>query len=322
MTVPAPSGPPSADPGAAQATAGTAAAEVAAVRAGDGGARRVLYPILLRELTVLRGRRVGAALLRLTLGGPGLPGLISHCPDEHVRLVFPGHDGVLRLPEPDGDELRWPRPRAVTRDYSLRRFDPDAGEYGELDLDVVLHDGGLASGWARAATPGDRIHAAGPPDGLAVPDRFDRLLLAGDLTALPTMTRWVERLGPGTEARVVVEVDGATGRSGELDELETAAARAGATVLSADRRADGPDALARAVAALPTGPDGRLFAWAAGEAGTVKPLRRMLRDRFGLGPGEHDVTGYWKRGVAEFDDHDHGQHDRGQHDHGRHDHEH
>jgi hypothetical protein len=37
-----------------------------------------------------------------------------------------------------------------------------------------------------------------------------------------------------------------------------------------------------------------------GEAATLAPLRRWVRDDLGLRAGGHDVTGYWKHGVADF----------------------
>lgn len=71
------------------------------------------------------------------------------------------------------------------------------------------------------------------------------------------------------------------------------------------------DALADAVREVRV-PDGEtVFAWIAGEAGSVRPLRRWVRDELGLGPDDHEVTGYWKRGVADFDEDDDHDHDHG-----------
>jgi len=42
-----------------------------------------------------------------------------------------------------------------------------------------------------------------------------------------------------------------------------------------------------------------------GSACTVlRPLRRWARHELGLGSGDARLTGYWKRGVADFDDDD------------------
>ena len=132
------------------------------------------YPIGIRRLTVLRTQRLGPAIVRVTLGGPGLDRFLSFCPTEHVRLVFPDEDGTRRLPEPNGQMLRWPRPMPRSREYTVRRFNPDAGE---LDVDLVLHDGGLAAGWAEAVTAGEQIDVAGPPGGLAVPEPRPRVTI-------------------------------------------------------------------------------------------------------------------------------------------------
>ncbi|MHC3464670.1 siderophore-interacting protein, partial [Streptomyces flavovirens] len=80
---------------------------------------------------------------------------------------------TLRLPERNGAMLRWPRPAVVSREYPVRRYDPDARE---IDIDLALHDGGLASDWAREARPGAVGLVAGPPGGLIVPHSYDRYL--------------------------------------------------------------------------------------------------------------------------------------------------
>ncbi|MBP2365507.1 siderophore-interacting protein [Pseudonocardia parietis] len=260
------------------------------------GATKVPYPIRLRELEVVRTAPVGPSLMRLTLGGPGLAGFHSHCDEEHVRLVFPGDDGVLRLPEQDGDMLNWPRPLPVSREYTVRRHDPDQGE---LDIDLVLHAGGLAADWVRTVQKGERLHVAGPPGGLAIPHGYDRYLLVGDLSALPAIARILERLPADARGWAFVEVADAT------EELSLTAPD-GVEVRWVHRGGDAPgysDALERAVTAVRPPQDTSVFAWVAGEATTIKPLRRWLRDELALGPADRDVTGYWKRGVADFDDH-------------------
>jgi NADPH-dependent ferric siderophore reductase len=269
---------------------------IAAVRAGESGAR-VPYPIGIRELEVRGVRRLTAALARLTLGGPGLAGFQSHVPEEHVRLIFPDERGELRLPEPDGLVLRWPRPLPVSREYTVRRHDPRTGE---LDVDLVLHPGGLAARWVRTARVGERIPVAGPPGGFVLPAAYDRYLFAGDLTALPQIARYLEWLPADATGWAVVEVGGP-------DERLELTAPAGVDVRWVERGGCAPgegDALERAVRALPVPAGGRTFAWVAGEAGAVKPLRGWLRRELGLAPADHVVTGYWKRGVADFDDHD------------------
>ncbi|MFJ8857809.1 siderophore-interacting protein [Streptomyces sp. NPDC102451] len=270
---------------------------IAEVRAGRH-AEKVGYPIGIRETEVVRTAMVGAGLLRVTLGGPGTEGFQAHSPDEHVKLLFPDPDGSLRLPEPNGAMLRWPRPAPVSRQYTVRRYDPATGE---IDIDVALHEGGLASEWASAARPGAVMHLAGPPGGLIVPHTYDRYLLAGDITALPAIARWLEELPRTAKGWAFVEVPDAT------QEIELSAPE-GVEVhwLHRDSRAvDADDALVRAVTAVAVPEGERLYVWVAGEAGQIKPLRRWVRGELGLDKADHDITGYWKRGVADFDEDDH-----------------
>ncbi|MEU9736434.1 siderophore-interacting protein [Streptomyces sp. NPDC048002] len=288
---------------------------IAEVRAGDRP-EKVRYPIRVRETEVVRTAMVGAGLLRVTLGGPGTEGFEAHSPIDHVRLLFPDPDGTLRLPEPNGDLLRWPRPAPVSREYTVRRYDPASGE---IDIDIAPHAGGLASDWALDVKPGAVVHVAGPPGGLIVPPVYDRYLLAGDITALPAIARWLEDLPRDAKGWAFIEV------AGPEEEIELSAPE-GIEVrwLHRGERPPGTgDAMERAVTAV-TVPEGeRLYAWIAGEAGQIRPLRRWVRDELKLTRADHIVTGYWKLGVADFDEEDEPEQPGGAgpaHSHDHHDH--
>ncbi|CAL2068473.1 MULTISPECIES: siderophore-interacting protein [Streptomyces] len=260
---------------------------------------KVRYPIRVRRTEVVRTTTVGAGLLRVTLGGPGTEGFEAHSPIDHVKLLFPEPDGSLRLPEPDGDLLKWPRPAPTSREYTVRRYDPEAGE---IDIDIAPHEGGLASDWAQRVRPGAVLHVAGPPGGLIVPPVYDRYLLVGDITALPAIARWLEELPRDAKGWAFIEVAGAA----EQIELSAPAAVEVRWLHRGDRPAGTGDALERAVTAVPVAEGERLYAWIAGEAGQIKPLRRWVRDELRLDRGDHEITGYWKRGIADFDDeHEH-----------------
>ncbi|MGM9439188.1 siderophore-interacting protein [Streptomyces murinus] len=260
---------------------------------------KVRYPIRVRRTEVVRTATVGAGLLRVTLGGPGTEGFEAHSPIDHVKLLFPEPDGSLRLPEPDGDLLKWPRPAPTSREYTVRRYDPEAGE---IDIDIAPHEGGLASDWAQRVRPGAVLHVAGPPGGLIVPPVYDRYLLVGDITALPAIARWLEELPRDAKGWAFIEVAGAA----EQIELSAPAAVEVRWLHRGDRPAGTGDALERAVTAVPVAEGERLYAWIAGEAGQIKPLRRWVRDELRLDRGDYEITGYWKRGIADFDDeHEH-----------------
>ncbi|UGT45484.1 siderophore-interacting protein [Nocardia yamanashiensis] len=269
------------------------ATRITEVLAGPHGAK-VGYPIGLCEVRVLRSEPVGAGLLRITFGGPELAGFHSYVPDEHVRLVFPDEGGELRLPSRDGLSLEWGNPRPVSREYTVRRH---SAEDAELDIDFAIHPGGLASEWALAATPGTPMHIAGPPGGVVVPRTYDRYLFAGDITALPAIARWLEWLPPETAGWAFIEVTGP-------DEEIPLAAPPGIDVRWVHRGAVEPgtgDALEQAVRTVEVPQGQRVYAWIAGEASVLRPLRRFVRTDLGIGPKDYLIAGYWKRGVADYD---------------------
>ncbi|MEV0246343.1 siderophore-interacting protein [Nocardia sp. NPDC050712] len=267
------------------------AERIAEVLAGTHGAK-VGYPIGLCEVEVLRSVAVGSGLLRVTFGGPDLAGFHSYVPDEHVRLIFPCEDGVLRLPQRDGLSLEWGAPRPVSREYTVRRYDG-----AELDIDFAIHPGGLASDWALAAAPGTRVHIAGPPGGVVVPKTYDKYLFAGDITALPAIARWLEWLPRTASGWAFVEI----GAEDERIELNPPP---GVQVRWVPRGTPEPgtgDALEQAVRAVKVAEGERVYVWIAGEAGCLRPLRRFVRTELGVRPEDFLIAGYWKRGVEDYD---------------------
>ncbi len=252
------------------------------------------FPVRIRTAEVLRTAWISSTSIRLTVGGPGAEGFESAIFDEHVKLIYPDPDtGELRLPRPDGDELEWPRPFPTSREYTIRAHRP--GET-EIDIDFVAHSGGLAADWVREVQPGDPVHIAGPPGGYHVPADYSHYVLAGDETALPAIARWLEEAPRDARGWVVIEVP-EPGSHVPLDaprEVEVTWLHTGD---------GGGTELADAVRALPIPADADPFVWLAGEAGSIKPLRRWVRDDLGLGKDHSSITGYWKRGLADTHEH-------------------
>jgi NADPH-dependent ferric siderophore reductase len=208
----------------------------------------------------------------------------------------------LLVPRPDDADPRWPgiaRDGRVVwpqgahgvslRSYTARRQDPARGE---VDVDFVLHGDGPAAAWAAAAAPGAVRGVAG---GAALGERpAGWLLLAGDETALPAITRILAGADPATRGVVLAEVADAA-------EEQPLGAPAGVAVRWLHRGGTPPgetDLLAAAVAALdrPAGDD--VFAWVAAESAAVRAIRADLRGRWGLGRAQHHAIGYWRRGRA------------------------
>jgi NADPH-dependent ferric siderophore reductase len=159
-------------------------------------------------------------------------------------------------------------------------------------LEFVLHGAGPAAAWAGAAEAGALLGVAG---GGALGDRpAGWLLLAGDETALPAISRILAAAPATTTGVVFVEVAGP-------DEEQPLSAPSGMTVRWLHRGGTPPGEstlLADAVAGLdrPTGDD--LFAWVAAESAAVRTARADLRGRWGLGRAQHHAIGYWRRGRA------------------------
>ncbi|MFE6028121.1 siderophore-interacting protein [Streptomyces niveus] len=263
-------------------------------------------PFRFFALEVLRTRRLGPSLVRVTFGGDGrsgqgLTGFAAGGRDQSLSLFLPlpgQPTPVVPVEEGDGWWAAWRAlpddVRAVMRSYTAReqRHDPD-----ELDIDFALHpDGGPACRWAGGAAPGDRVLVLGPAvaDNTAVrfrpPAGTDSVLIWADETSLPAAAAILEWLPAGTTARVWLDVPYAADRM----DLPTAA---DATVHWLARDENAPSALESIRAAeLPgTAP----YAWLAGEAGTVKELRRHLVRERGLDRRHVTFVGYWRRGLSE-----------------------
>jgi NADPH-dependent ferric siderophore reductase len=213
--------------------------------------------------------------------GPTVNVLVPRVGDLAPRWPHVARDG--RIVWPDGAH------GVSLRSYTARRQDPAAGE---VEMDFVLHGDGPAAAWAGAAEAGALLGVAG---GGALGDRpAGWLLLAGDETALPAISRILAAAPATTTGVVFVEVAGP-------DEEQPLSAPSGMTVRWLHRGGTPPGEstlLADAVAGLdrPTGDD--LFAWVAAESAAVRTVRADLRGRWGLGRAQHHAIGYWRRGRA------------------------
>lgn len=260
------------------------------------GTLRVPYVIGVRSARVVSRTQVTEHMLRLTVASSAIRDVPTHACDDHVGVVFPLADGTRNDPTFNADRqmLDWHSPSPPMRKYTIRRHDVEAGE---MDLDVVVHPGGLASDWATRADAGTEVVLVGPPGAVAFPHTYDHYVFAIDTTALPAVARWLDEGDWLQEREVTVQVV----IDHDHDE-ETAYPLRPLPGLSVQwlSRAGGSQ-LADVVAGLDLGHDpAEVFLFAAGEASDIKPLRRWSKQQ-GM---DALVTGYWKRGAADHDDHD------------------
>jgi NADPH-dependent ferric siderophore reductase len=241
-------------------------------------------------LTVTAVRDVTPSVRRVHLSGTATA---VEAAGPTVNLLVPRvGDPAPRWPQVARDgRIVWPEGAhgVALRSYTARRQDPAAGE---VEIDFVLHGDGPAAAWAAAAEPGALLGVAGSG---ALGDRPAAwLLLAGDETALPAITRILGAAPATTRGVALLEVTGAT-------EEQPLPAPNGVEVRWLHRGATAPGEstlLVDAVATLdrPAGDD--LFAWVAAESAAVRTIRADLRGRWGLGRAQHHAIGYWRRGRA------------------------
>ncbi|MFF0094437.1 siderophore-interacting protein [Streptomyces canus] len=266
----------------------------------------VAAPFRFFSLQVVRTRRLGPSLVRVSFTGEDLRHFLSDGRDQSLSLFLPA-EGRTEPGVPvelgDGWWQAWRElpddVRAVMRSYTLRslRRNPD-----EIDIDFVLHEpAGPASRWAARAAAGDKVQLLGPAvaDNRAIrfrpPEDTDLVLLWGDETALPAVSAILEALPAGQRARVWLEVCDA----GDIQDLATEAdaeitwlvadgtgAQCSPVALGALREAQLPDAE-------------RPYVWIAGESGCVKELRRHFVRERGIDRRRVTFVGYWRQGMTE-----------------------
>ena len=250
----------------------------APVEADPRTPQRVRHQPRRRELDVLRVEKIAAHMIRVTLGGD-LEGFTSLGFDDHVKLFFPtGKVGA------DGE------PEFESRDYTPRRYDPQAKT---LEIEFVIHDAGPATRWAEQAKAGQTLRIGGPRGSFVIPLTFDWHLLIGDDTGLPAIARRLEELPAGGRAVVLVEVDNAA------DEVPLKS-KADVSVTYVHRNGAEPgstDVLARGLKSLKL-PNGAYYAWVACESLTAKALRAQLIADHGANPKWIRAAGYWRRGAV------------------------
>lgn len=258
---------------------------------------RTMYRFTAREVTVKAVSRPVPTIARVTLAGPDLYDFESTGPGDHAKIFFPhpftgellaptavgpGEDGIVR---PDG--------QTFGRDFTpLNVRDEDGGRV--FDLDFFLHDDpGPASAWAEKAAVGDKIVVVGPRGTQSIPTGIASLLCLVDPTALPATVRWINGLPETTEIEVIADVD-----YDALDWVEEYLREGTGREILVREPLGGLDQ-----ALLDSEVTDETFVFAAGDANRLIPLRRVIRDELGLPRSQYQISGYWRRGEANFDHH-------------------
>lgn len=252
----------------------------------DVRARREPPPF--RRVRVRRTESLSPRMLRIVVGGAELAGFEIPGPASSVRLLLPppGADDLV-LPTWTGNQFELPNgERAPIRTFTPRAFDPDGPE---LTIDVVLHDVGAATEWARSAEPGDQVAISGPgrSDDL---DDAATYLLVGDESAMPAIAQLLEAIPDDRSVDAHIELT-------HPDAGIELPRHPGATVAWHVAASGAPPGAAM-IAAVESIDDLPESVWVAGEAAAVQRLRTHLFDERRRSRSHTTVRGYWKRGRA------------------------
>lgn len=218
------------------------------------------------QLTLLGKQNIAAHFVRFRFSSPQLLQEIEWHPATWLRFWFPDTHG---------------KRKEVQRAYTLVAAYPAQGEF---EIDVLLHQPpGPATLWFESAQPGDQL------TGTFLGSRFRMprpepagFLLIGDACSTPAINNLIAAAQPSTPLEVYLESNDAH------DEAIPLASHPQLTLQRVTRR--GPESL---LAAIPQRPRAGWFAWAAGEAGTLKLLHHALRSEHGFDKERMHVQSYW-----------------------------
>lgn len=262
--------------------------------------QRTRHRFTARNIEVSSITQVAGPFVRVAFTGSELHDFVSSGPADHARLFFPDPaTGDLIAPTPAGPEedgIVRPEAPMFPRDFTPLNLRTDqASGLSAFDVDFLQHaDAGPASAWAAQASVGDRLVVVGPRGSVEAPTDAPRLVCLVDPSALPAAGRWLTAVPTSTSVEIIADVP-----ESELGWVRS----------YLDGHSDGRTFSLRAVsgtladAAADAGIDEHTFIFAAGEAGRLIPLRRLLKNEYGTPRAQLALSGYWKTGLANFDHH-------------------
>ncbi|GAB3262162.1 siderophore-interacting protein [Kineosporia babensis] len=236
----------------------------------------------LAEVTQVR--RVSEGMARVTLGGEDMHDYpTTGIGDEYVRLFFPDEpDAGVRLPyvTAQGWEYAEGVEPSQMRTYTIREH-----RSGFVDVDFVLHEGGVAAAWALQARAGQRI-GLNPPSALyARPEWARRQILVADEPALPAALRIAELTAGQVPTTLIAEV------RGPAYQLEAAGVDIRYVWLRGTGNGHAPSELLPAL--LRSGVDEQTYVWVASETRLSRHARKYLRHERALPAEAYKSIGYW-----------------------------
>ncbi len=234
------------------------------------------------------------SLRRIVFGGTDLKDFeTTGVGDEYLRVLMPAAgEAEPVLPEiTDGVFDYGAVDLGLLRTYTVRDFDRATGE---VTIDFVLHAQGVATTWARAATPGDVVGLNTPTAMYDPPDDLAWQVLVADCAGLPALCRILENTPHGVSNRVVVEVPD------EHHHTDLPAHPRVEVTWVHGGNGHRPSHLNEVVRSLARPDDPRGYVWVAGESKALRGVRRYLRRELGLPASAYKAVGYWIEHAEEW----------------------
>ncbi|ANA98268.1 ABC transporter ATP-binding protein/permease [Mycobacteroides chelonae] len=222
--------------------------------------------------TVVGTSQVAPNCVRLTMSAPTLFEDLLHTPAEWLRFWFP---------DPEGGATEHQRA------YTIVSTDAEVGEFA---IDVVIHEpAGPACRWAGAAQPGMTIPVVAFGSArFEVPEDLPAgFLLIGDSASIPAINSILAALPADVDVEVYLE------RHSPDDELIPLTEHPRRVLHWVDRVDE--TSLAGAIEARDWS---NWYAWAGSEGGSLKHLRKRLKEQFGFPKADVHAAAYWTFGRA------------------------
>ena len=218
---------------------------------------------------------------------------ISQLSPNMKRITFHSKDFIDFPEDEDGGYVKLlfkqeSSDNSFLRPYTIRSFRKNKLE---LDIDFSNHFGnqGYATKWASHAKIGDEILISGPGLKKPINENSDWFFFVGDMTALPAISCYLERIPKGAVGFVVLEV---ISKDDKIKLIKPKNIKIKWVVKSKQN----PSVLVNTVKEI-NWLNGKPYVWVACELDKMKSLRHFFQKNKKISKNEMYISSYWKLGL-------------------------